>query len=243
MKRLIMKNETKIVVLMSLFAIMTATAQADQFINPPETYAPVWYTSFPYQRNIDMGFAVNPVAAPSDTGIPGAVYEGTLDPSLMGSDYVTLNNVTWSAGGIGINNVGGNTTLTGTAIFHIDNVDDNLPVKDVWIEALSTSTGGSFSTQVFDPNVTLGLNLGCLDSPLQRVVGGVYNGDMITDDEWQITPNPLYETVDITFSAPAGDTVFINNLHIATECVPEPATFSLLALGALALLRRRQGKV
>ena len=137
----------------------------------------------------------------------------------------------------------GNTTLTGTAIFHIDNVDDTLPLKDVWIEALSTSTGGSFSTQVFGPNNNLGMDLGCLDSPLQRVVGGVYNGDMITDVEWQITPNPLYETVDITFSAPAGDTVFINNLHIATECVPEPATFSLLALGALALLRRRQGQV
>src|SRR5208337_3611901 len=91
---MIMKNLMKTVGVTSLFALMITMAQADQFINPPEIFAPVWYTAFPYQRNIDMGFSVYPVSSPG-SGIPGAVYEGTLDPYLLGSDYVTLNGVTW----------------------------------------------------------------------------------------------------------------------------------------------------
>jgi len=243
-----MKNETKIVVLISLFAIMTTTAQADEFIKPPETYAPVWYTPFPYQRNIDMGFAVNPVAAPSDTGIPGAVYEGTLDPSLLSSDYVTFTGaVTWytsvsgftQTGLIGIDNRAGNSTLFGTATFHIDNIDDNLPLKDVWIESLTLSTGIALLVypEVFDPNGNEATY------PINNPGQISYNGYQLGDYEAQITPNPSYETIVMTYAVPAGDYALIDDLHIATECVPEPATVSLLALGALALLRRRQGKI
>jgi hypothetical protein len=245
---MIMKNAMKAVLLTSLFALMAMVAQADPFLNPPETYAPVWYTPFPYQRNIDMGFGTSPVATANPNGIPGAVYEGTLDPSLWPSDYVLLTgSVSWygtisgitQTGLIGIDNRGGSSTLTGTATFHIDKVDDNLPLKDVWLEALSITggTGGGYATQVFDPNNNLFNYLG------NR--GGVnmittYNGDTVADGEWQTSPNPVYETVKLTFSVPAGGYELIDQYHIATECVPEPATFSLLALGGLALLWRRR---
>jgi len=246
---MIMKNATKTVVLTSLFTLMITMVQADPFIRPPETYAPVWYTSFPYQRNIDMGFSVNPVSSPG-YGIPGAVYEGTLDPSLLSSDYVTLTGAaTWYAsvlvsgstytGLIGIDNRAGNSTLTGTAIFHIDNIDDSLPLKDVWLESLDLDNqayaGEFLNWQVFDPNNNLATYLG---GPANSLLG---NNEWLSDAEWQITPNPNYETVVETFSVPAGDYALIDNLHIATECVvPEPATFSLLALGGLALLWRRR---
>jgi hypothetical protein len=241
-----MKNAMKTVVLTSLFTLMITMAQADQFIRPPETYAPVWYTSFPYQRNIDMGFSVNPVSSPG-YGIPGAVYEGTLDSSLLSSDYVTLTGAaTWYAsvsgftqtGLIGIDNRAGNSTLTGTAVFHIDNIPVANWWKDVWAESLDLDNqayaGEFLNWQVFDPNNNPAMYLG---GPANSLLG---NNEWLSDAEWQITPNPSYETLVETFSVPAGDYALIDNLHIATECVPEPATFSLLALGGLALLWRRR---
>jgi hypothetical protein len=239
---MIMKNAMKTVVLASLFALMITLAQADPFIRPPETFAPVWYTTFPYQRNIDMGFGINPVSSPG-SGIPGAVYEGTLDPALKVSDFVQLTgSVSWygSLGGftqtglIGIDNRQGSSTLTGAAVFHIDNTPDVNRFKDVWGEALALSSGaGSITEQVFDPNGNLG-----------RLLGGpaniVLNDEVLSDIEWQITPNPTYETIVETFSVPAGGYELFDQFHVATECVPEPATFTLLALGGLALLWRRR---
>jgi hypothetical protein len=57
---------------------------------------------------------------------------------------------------------------------------------------------------------------------------------------WELTYQPASE--DIIF--PSEDFFNLSNdvkdFNIATECVPEPATLSLLALGGLAMLRRRK---
>ncbi len=122
----------------SLAGVMTTTTQADPFERPPEQYAPVWYTPFPYQRNINMDWGVtgiNPVTSPNPAGIPGANYEGYLDPSLWPSDAVALTgavqfftaaNSPYGVAGIGINNIGGAGPASGTAVFTIDNVADDL---------------------------------------------------------------------------------------------------------------------
>ncbi len=79
----------KVTLTFTIVLVAGSLAQADSFDKPPETYAPVWQTRFPYQRNINMGFGVDPVRAPGN-GIPGAVYEGSLDGDLRVNDYVTL---------------------------------------------------------------------------------------------------------------------------------------------------------
>jgi hypothetical protein len=241
-ERVIMKKVTKTVVLASLFALMATMAQADEFIRPPETYAPVWYTSFPYQRNINMLFPESPLGGPSDTydvGIPGAVYEGYDDPSLMSSDYVVFGGSVewyasvsgiWANGAIGIDNRTGETAETGTATFHIDDLDDGLPLKDFWLETLALNNdSASINAVLYDPS----------GNPA-NLLGGyaptAYEGQQLADVEWQITPNPLYETLVLSWSVPAGDYALLSDAHIATECVPEPATVSLLATGLIGLL-------
>jgi hypothetical protein len=74
-------------VLLTGFALQSRAFEA-----PPETYAPVWSGSAPYQRDIMIQFDYNPVAPPGP-GIPDATYTGTLDPLLLNSDFVLLNNV------------------------------------------------------------------------------------------------------------------------------------------------------
>ena len=65
------------------------------------------------------------------------------------------------------------------------------------------------------------------------------DGDYWYTYEWTITlqPNPASETIFVPFPASAN----IGEVDVATICyAPEPVSLSLLALGGLALLRRRK---
>jgi hypothetical protein len=56
--------------------------------------------------------------------------------------------------------------------------------------------------------------------------------------EWtlEIRPNPQSEQIWVTFPASAN----IEEIHVATICVPEPTTLALLGVGTLAVIRRRR---
>lgn len=239
-----MKNIMKTLGVVAAWVLMITSAQADSFINPPESNAPAWSDPFPYQRNIHMGFAVDPVASPSPSGIPGATYEGRLDSTLKVSDYVTLGgSASWYAtasgitptGLIGIDNRQGSSLLTGTATIHIDNTAYESGFKNIWLETLTyTSLGGaSANIGVSDP-------LGNPATYLGGLFPSSYGGGFLSDFEYQITPNPAYETIEYSFEAPAGTWIFIDDAHIGTVSVPEPGAVGLLALGSLGLLRRRR---
>ena len=240
-----MKKLQLAILAVSLAGVMSATAQVPAFVNPPETYwSPPWQGGAPYQRDLYWAFSMSPVGGPSDNGTPGAQYAGTLDPTLKITDVVDFTGSVqyFSAAespdgiaGVGIDNTGSGT-LTGTLDLYLDNT--TWPgQKNIWIETIGQSLGlGSGGAPVvLDPGYTVSGG---------QVVGPESYGSLVLQDYgFTVVPNPNEEEVSINFAAAGPGYDMLNSLQIATQCVPEPSTVSLLVLGALALLRRRQGKV
>jgi len=51
---------------------------------------------------------------------------------------------------------------------------------------------------------------------------------------------PRWVSVEIEFMQPDGTLVYVDNVYLTGQCLPEPATLSLLGLGLLAIARRRR---
>ena len=123
---------------------------------------------------------------------------------------------------------------TDTTIY-LPNFIDPLPLKLMRIQIFfdSSVSGDLIAYDLFasDP----------LDTSW-KIVGGSGPGD--NNSHWvdiEIIPNPDWE--QITIFGNSGGNVLPGNLltiEIDTISVPEPATLSLLALGALAMIRRRR---
>lgn len=218
---------------------------ASPFEWAPEDYQP-WSSGFPYQRNIDLTFDVSPVGVPGG-GIPGAHYEGSADPYLSASDFVTFEGAfQWYSsvsglpltGLVGIDNRGGTMPKNGQMVIHLDNIPSLTAYKRIWIEwdFVRSAANIPFTFYVSD---SLGhLPVAQWESPL-RSLDGVWRQNV-----WfELQPNPLWE--EITFLlpfVPAGQYFLIDRFHIATECIPEPATGILAVIGGLGLVlagRRR----
>jgi hypothetical protein len=185
------------------------------FTNPPELNLNItWQTTFPYQRNIFLDFSVNPVGAPG-SGIPGADYEGYDDPVLKASDFVELVAGEWLAGG----------TIrldpSGFIKLHLDNWDRGWPVKHLYAEW--TGTG------------EIAVDVDFQGGDYQVV--NVWQG---TNAVWyEFQPNPPWE--ELYFFNNGTDHATLDNLHIATECVPVPTAVLLAVLGlGVAGLRLRK---
>jgi hypothetical protein len=230
MKKLITICAVCLVVGMILAVTPAAWGVPVPFNNPPENNPNItWETQSPYQRNIMMDFGVNPVGPVGP--IPGADYEGYDDPDLWDSDFVTMTGaVQWNEakGGIGI--FGGGS---GTITFHFDNWERPWPVKHFYEElVLKIEAAGSFNQDFFTPS---GKNT-YTDSwnNVQNLGGGSYRFSL-----WaEFQPNPPWEEKVFTIST--NGNIYLDSLHVATECIPEPATIGILGLGALSLLRRKK---
>lgn len=115
-------------------------------------------------------------------------------------------------------------------VFDLPNWMDNEPNKLIRVQITWT---GQFAPAVVDVRGYIGYlpeRVEYLGSPLGT--GSPAVGHIVSD--WQIVPNPWWEYVAIHVPQGTGlDQVVIDTIS------PEPATLSVLAIGALALLRRR----
>jgi len=200
-----------------------------------------------WQRDIRWTFDVSPQGGPSSSGAPGAQYEGTLDPLLWDSDYVTFSGaLEWydslpgftATGLIGIDNRLGATPVSGSAIFHIDNLPEPRPSKEFWGDWFRATNGvGPEVSLVSDGDEVPFGGGGAIPDPPPEFYG------LFT--AWHIYPNPPWEELVFDFSVPAGQYGLLNSVSVQSNClVPEPASVCLLGLagGAIATVVKKRKK-
>jgi len=121
--------------------------------------------------------------------------------------------------------------LSGDIEVPIFNYFEPLLEKRIWIQITWTPVGASVNSQAWVDDIALAIPGQLVgQEPLE-------NGWTHTTHEIVLQPNPEMEWVKVW-----GD-FYIDELVIETICIPEPATITLLALGALATtLRRRRRK-
>jgi len=218
-------------------------ALASVFINPPETdpLATGWQSPFPYQRNVLLDFATDPATWDDDPVqgkdlIPGvnADMEGTLDPALYPSDWFRLSgDISWVNGALVVSGVNQSAQIA----WHMDNLPPPGDHKNIWEEVVYRATGEWEDEAYVIPSSGEWELLGEREELLGIGDWTVYNAFE------EIRPNPDGETfIWNIFTDDDGGTVTIDSWHIATECVPEPATGALFMLGlaGLAVIRRRR---
>ncbi len=223
---------------LAAFAV-AAMAQASPFFFPPEANLPGWVTPFPYQRNIDFTFddPLN-VLAPH--------YEGTLDDQLKCSDEMLWEGHLWSLrwgdnfqhGAIGAYYDGNPDDADLNLRWRFDNVREPRPIKHIYIEMIYKWNDAQ-AVPVWESEVGQAVNTYWdITQP-----DFVEPGWSLWRGAYEIVPNPQWEVfgINIHLNNP-GSSFWIDRLHVATECVPEPASLAVLsvALGGLLFRRRRQ---
>ena len=243
------------VVVLSAPSLLYAQAPG-MFVNAPESNWPTgwqipggpvienqWVTSPPYQRNILFSFdnALNltqptysgtddPVLHPSDVVYPGTAFTWFDNDAAFQSDGVARR-----FGLIGIDNRQGTDNVTSGLQFVIDNWDHPKDWKHIWKEIIC------FEGPYFEGEKQLSAPTGF--TVLEQDVINEDLGDnwTVLDTAYKVYPNPPWEQVTLIVHVPAGSFILADEIHFATECVPEPTTMTLLTLGgALIAMRRRR---
>jgi len=129
---------------------------------------------------------------------------------------------------------------TGESYFILLNAYDDAGVTDDWSVQIrynletgvitSDNGGGATGSIVYDKWVELKFAIDLVNN----TVNEYYNGSLISSHEWDDNFHGTLGAVDLFGNG--ASTVYYDDLTI----VPEPMTLSLLSLGGLALLRKRQ---
>ena len=123
----------------------------------------------------------------------------------------------------------------GTMIFQVPNQPKLNEIKKIFVQVTSSKGPSGITALGFD-SVGGGYTSGVFNTgrPLIQHINGWYTYNY----GLTIEPNPEWEDIAIEFPF---DTI-VDQVVIDTICTPEPATLTMMAIGAVALVRRRRRK-
>ncbi len=106
--------------------------------------------------------------------------------------------------------------------------------KDILIQFTWKPAGETDFLWDDEPLVGVKPSIGQYELSMVSTSEDLGNGWMYSLYEIKVIPNPPSEWIAIK-----GD-IFVDKLIVDTQCIPEPFSFALLGLGAVALLRKRK---
>jgi len=226
------KEMKRIVVVLAAVGLMAASAAAEDMWDPP------WDVTGPGTTYQVWDFTEDPDA-------PHIVDNPYGDPSIEWPGLVDYQNpVEGPYGDVGVWHIGGPGTEPQPVTIWVPNDPDENEVKHIQWQITSTGsptpTGNQPGVTVPDPSNPGGPGIppsGGVSHPTHP------HGNTNLPNGWyqyagyiDIIPNPEGEWITFEF-VPC---TYIEQIVIHTECTPEPATLSLLALGGLLTLVRRR---
>jgi hypothetical protein len=192
-----------------------------------------WLAPPPFEVQRDIFWSFDPGSQPP---LYDPVYSGPDDPCLKDSDMIMGGNYSLlEFGALGL--INNDPYPTGGMIrVQIDNWDRLNAVKLIWVQVdLYASPDSVLAFHVSNYDNT--------EVPWDLV-------DLVTNPDGSVTllayseirPNPPLEYLDFAYGPVQGNggMVWIDNLHVATACVPEPGLIGVVGLGLLGVLARRK---
>ena len=186
------------------------------------------YTPPPWERGSDgttyqrweFDADTNPTGPDAWDYVPGDYEPALTPPTLTVLGLETHKPIDYDKSGV--------WKFEDKITIEIANFNNDNPSKEIWLQLTYSASG--------PPDVYV-------DAGGARFFGTQIleeaSGDYYVYAIWQIIiePNPASE---ILFIAPRDCTAYVDEIVIDTICIPEPATVLMLALGGLALLRKRK---